>query len=80
LQCFPNPLLKSGATDVQRKVEADSGLLYQSNYFCDQVLVASLVPNQIRFREPVLKIPYQSLRVFANQDRTNAFVALGDQD
>ena len=77
-QRLPNPLPECRAAHIERKAKSDSGLFHETDDTRDQRFVILVAADEAGLGEPVLKAPYQRIRVVAEQDRCDTLRARCD--
>ena len=79
-QRLPDPLLESGAADVERQVEPLARRLDEADDLGDRALERGVAADQLGAREAVLQVAHQRVGIVAEHDGANALVGGGDQD
>ncbi len=79
-QGLPDTLLKGRAPDVERKIEAETRHFYEANDCRYKRLERAISAKEVRTGETVFQITDQGLRIFAQQNRTDASFALSYED
>src|SRR6478672_268013 len=73
-------MLKGGASDIQRQVQAFGGILDETDHLGGELLEGLVAADEARARKLAFQIAQKSLRIVAEQDGRDALVAGRDQD
>ena len=63
----PDPLLERGAADVERKIQALTRRLDETDHLRDHALEFGVAAFELRAREAVLQLAHERMRVVAEQ-------------
>ena len=79
-QRLPDPLLKCGTAQIERQVEPKLRCVDKPHHLGYPTLEPGIPPDQGSFREAILKITRELIRIVAQQDGADTDLAGGDQD
>jgi hypothetical protein len=79
-QRVPHAMLKGGAANVEREIDARAGILDQCDRRVCELVESGIALDQARFGELPFELAAQRPNAVAEQDGADALVGRGDQD